>query len=173
MEPKKIVSLPNFMTGPVDVSRLTREAETIDDSLHQLKLRKSGTTVKMPKTSQLMDKLIRYYNLNMLHEKDRQELNKYLTHVKTNSPRIHMSFSSDASPIFLEEIVEWLRKNIHPEILLSVGLQPTIGVGCIVRTNNKYFDFSINQNIKKSRGILLKKISDLVSEPALSQVAHE
>jgi hypothetical protein len=173
MEHKRNIALPNFITGSVDIGRLLREIEAIDDSFLQLKLRKSGVNVKMPKTSLLMDRLISYYGLNLIHEKDRQELSKYLESVKTSSPGLHMSFSTDPSPAFLESIVSWLRANIHPEVLLSVGLQPTICVGSIVRTNNKYFDFSLSQNMKNSKKILLDKLAEDLQKKPVEQLSAE
>jgi len=38
-------------------------------------------------------------------------------------------------------------------------LQPTIAAGCIVRTTNKYFDFSLRQDFTDKRELLLKQIA--------------
>ena len=48
----------------------------------------------------------------------------------------------------------WLRREIHPLVLMTVGLQPNIGAGCIVRTTNKYFDFSLRQDFANKRDLL-------------------
>jgi hypothetical protein len=166
MEPSKNPVLPSFITGVIDLNRLIRETEGIDDAIDQLKLREPGSTVKLPKTSFLMDQLAGYYKLNLLHKKDRTNLIKYLSSIKTKAPVINISFSSDPSPRFLDGLITWLRANIHPEIMLSVGIQPTIGAGCVVRTTNKYFDFSLTENLRKSRGLLLKKITEAAAPVA-------
>ncbi|HSX47846.1 MAG TPA: hypothetical protein VLF63_03660 [Patescibacteria group bacterium] len=158
---RNINILPPFITGSIDINRLLREAINIDDNLHQLQLRESGSQVKLAKTSMLMDKLVDNYKLNLLKSEDRQKLITFLQKIKNDAPKVHMSFSSDPTPSFLEQIVSWLRNNVHQEVLLSVGLQPTIGAGCILRTTNKYFDFSLIENLKKNNKMLLNKITEL------------
>ena len=60
-----------------------------------------------------------------------------------------------APPAFVAKIVAWLRTEIHPLILLEIGLQPTIAAGCVIRTTNKYFDYSIGRHLKRNRGQLV------------------
>jgi ribosomal protein L30/L7E len=57
MAHEQALVLPMLVASPVDVGRLQRELTSIDEALVQLGLRKSGSEVKMPKTSQLMDQL--------------------------------------------------------------------------------------------------------------------
>ncbi len=154
-------SLPPTVAGPADVSRLLRELEAIDNSLLQLGLRSGGGSVKMPKTSKLMDQLIQHNELNLLHKDDRQTLKQYLGAIHDKAPVIHMSFGTDPSPAFMEKLVVWLRREIHPLLLLTTGLQPTIGAGCIVRTTNKYFDLSLRQDFAGKRQLLLDKLKGL------------
>jgi hypothetical protein len=153
------LALPVAVTGPADVGRLLRELELIDQSLLQLGLRKGGEEVKMPKTSRLMDQIAEMNKLNLLQKLDRAELEHFLAAIKEKAPVIHMSFSADPSVAFLEKLMSWLRREIHPAILLTIGLQPTIGAGCIVRTTNKQFDFSLREDFVNKRDILLSKIA--------------
>jgi hypothetical protein len=90
----------------------------------------------------------------MLHAEDRQRLQQFLVDIKERSPVIHVSFSADPSPLFAEKLVTWLRREIHPLLLLNIGLQPNIGAGCILRTTNKYFDFSLKQDFANKRNLL-------------------
>ncbi len=66
----------------------------------------------------------------------------------------------------------WLRQNIHPYVMVTVGVQPTIAAGCIVRSTNKYFDFSLRENFAGNRDILLNAISEQSVAPT-SAVAKE
>ena len=51
------VNLPVLVVSAVDVGRLIRELEAIDNALLQLGLRAGGSPVELPKTSQLMDQI--------------------------------------------------------------------------------------------------------------------
>lgn len=159
VDKKAILSLPMQVTSRVDVNRLLRELADIDATLLQLKLRKTGSDIKMPKTTKLMDQLIEINKLNLLHETDRKTLTQFLTNVKEKSPIIHMSFSADPSVAFMEKLVAWLRREIHPSVLITIGLQPNIGAGCVLRTTNRQFDFSLRQDFLKKRDLLKEKLS--------------
>jgi F0F1-type ATP synthase delta subunit len=139
----------------VDVGRLVNELETVDETLMQLELKGGGKEAKLPKTSRLLDQTVEFNKLNLLHPEDRRRLLDFLTEVREKAPVLHMSFGADPSPAFVEKLMAWLRREIHPVLLLSLGLQPSIGAGCIVRGNSKYFDFSLQQDFVKKRDLLL------------------
>lgn len=159
MAEHKTLALPVTAASPADIGRLLRELETIDENLLQLGIRKAGSEVKMLRTSHVMDQIIELNTLNLLHGTDRVRLQHFLTDIKQRSPVLHMSFSADPSPSFTEKLMTWLRKEIHPFVLLTVGLQPTIGAGCIVRTANKQFDFSLRQDFLRKRELLLSQLT--------------
>src|SRR5579884_941640 len=165
------LSLPTAVIGPMDLSRLLRELDNINEVMLQLKLRKSGDNVKLPKTTQLMDELIKANNVNLLEETDRLTLKHYLATIKEHAPLIHMSFSVDPSPLFLDKLIVWLRQNIHPMLLLTIGLQPNLGAGCIVRTTNRYFDLSLKQAFSDRRYLLIDRlIPDVGNSPHTAEV---
>jgi len=170
--PRQMVGLPVLVVSPVDVGRLTRELEAIDEALLQLSLRKSGTEVKMPKTSQLMDKMIELNKLNLLQEADRQILKEFLTMVTNRAPVLHISFSADPAVGFLEKLMAWLRREVHPLALVRVGLQPNIGAGCVVRTTNQQFDFSLKRDIEQKRDLLKQAISMPAPAPTAAQAVQ-
>jgi hypothetical protein len=153
-----ILLLPIGAVSRVDVGRLLREIQALDEFLSQAAVRTPGTPVKLPKTSKLLDEVININKLNALVAEDRQRLVSFLMTVKSRAPVLHMSFSADPSPLFVQRLITQLRKEIHPLVLLQVGLQPNIGAGCILRTTNKYFDLSLRQNLKAKHDILLNKI---------------
>lgn len=147
------------VSSPVDVGRLIRELEQLDDAVLQEGLRHKDKTPSMPKTSQLMDRLLQENHLDLLEKADRQRLREFLTGVKDKAPVLHISFSADPPASFIEKIMAWLRREIDPLVLMSVGLQPNIGAGCIVRGRNKQFDFSLRQDFLKKRDLLLQSIA--------------
>jgi hypothetical protein len=166
---RKFTGLPLIIVSPVDVSRLIRELETIDNYLLQQTVQKHE--LKMPTTTKLMDELIQLNKLNLLDKPERQQTQKFLTAIKQRAPLLHISFSADPSPLFIEKLMFWLRENIHPLVLLTVGLQPNIGAGCLVRTSNKYFDFSLNKHLSEDRTLLMKTLRDNILAAATPKPA--
>lgn len=150
--------LPNGVVTMSDVGRLMREAESVDNFLNQAAVRQPGTQVQLPKTSNVFDDLVSTSKLNLLQESDRKILSDYLHTVRTHAPILHIGFNTDPSPIFQQRLITWLRQQMNPNIILQIGLQPNIGAGCIVRTNNKVFDFSLRQKFSDQRMLLISKL---------------
>jgi F0F1-type ATP synthase delta subunit len=152
------LALPLQVATPVDVGRLLRELEQIDNLLMQAELRKEQNP-KLPKTSLLMDHLIGLNKLDLLQSTHRKQLQAFLVQVREKSPVLHMSFSADPAPVFIERLMTWLRREIDPLVLLTIGLQPNIGAGCIVRSRNKQFDLSLKQDMLDKRDALKQAIA--------------
>ncbi|HSX45624.1 MAG TPA: hypothetical protein VLG27_01300 [Candidatus Saccharimonadia bacterium] len=157
-EPRTPV-LPVLISSPAEITRLASELDQIDEVLMQLSMRTAGTDVKMPKTSRLMDMLVEHNKLNLLKPEDRVALKQFLVLVKDKAPRLHVSFGADPAPAFMDKLMTWLRKEISPYVLVTVGLQPNIGAGCIVRSTNKQFDFSLGKTFINKRELLMQKLT--------------
>ncbi len=157
----KILALPTNVVGRIDIGRLLREVDALDSFIEASAIREPGTQPPMPKTSRLLDEILLQNKLNALVNVDRLRLKEFLEAVKAEAPVLHMSFGADPSPLFAQKLIKWLREEIHPLVLLQVGLQPTIGAGCVVRSTNKQFDFSLRQRLRKQRDILIRKINEI------------
>ena len=179
MAPKPELTLPLLVTSPVDVGRLVREVETLDNSLMQQDVAGGGEPIKMPKTSLLLDAMIDTNKLNLTVPAERQRVAAFLQAVHAKAPVIHISFSADPAPAFIEKLMTWLRREINAQLLITVGLQPNIGAGCLVRTTNKYYDFSLRQNFTEKRALLMEKLhqaptattADSTADPTLQAVS--
>jgi F0F1-type ATP synthase delta subunit len=153
------LQVPALISSPSDVSRLHREVIALSEYLKQAALRSPGqATVKLPKTSRLLDELIIENKLNLLDTATREHLIGFLADLAKHAPIIHISFATDPSSAFLQKIVFWLRQNISPSVLVQVGLQPTIAVGCVLRTTNKYFDLSLRRRLTEHSAELIKDL---------------
>lgn len=148
-------ALPAVIASPSDVKSLRRELEVLNDFMHQASLRKGGKAVKMPQTSRLLDELADLTSANLLRQQDRDKLLKYLELLLKKAPVLHVSVASEPSVMFVEQLVLWLRANIHPQVLIRIGVQPAITAGCIVRTPNKQFDFSLRHTFDDRKGSLI------------------
>jgi hypothetical protein len=163
-------TLPLSIIQPVDIGHLLRELNQIDEQLRQDAIRGEGGAHKKEdadiKLSPDLDDLVKQANLSIQEQKTRTQLIEYLEHIKKDAPLIHISFGSEPSRSFLTKVTAWLRKEIDPNILVVVGLDPSIGAGSIVRTPNHVFDFSLSTRLKKNHSILGEKIKQVTAPVA-------
>lgn len=165
--------LPMQVFGVVEVRRLSHELETLDDYLRQAKVREGGgKQASLPRASRLLDATASENHLNLLEEADRQKLAGYLQQILEQAPTVHISFASDPSAAFLEKVVSWLRGNIHPLMLIRLGLQPSIAAGCVIRTANRSFDFSLRHRFTEERQLLLYSLEQKAGSAAAPQPAQ-
>ncbi len=156
-------NLPSFLFNRGDVLRLIREVNSLNDFFVGAAARQTGTAMQVPKTTRLLDQLAEANQINLLDASARKKLQNQLEALLQQAPYIHMSFASEPTPRTIEPILNWLRANIHPHILLQVGVQPSIAAGCIVRTQNKMFDMSIRTYLQKQAkflSILISGVAD-------------
>jgi hypothetical protein len=158
LQGEDILLLPVSVISRIDTGRLTKELEVVDQFLSQMAIRQPGTEIKMPRTSRLFDEITNINKLNVLQSTDRQRLMSFLINVSAKAPTIHISFSSDPSALFTQKLVSWIRSEIYPLALVQIGLQPNMGAGCTVRTTNKYFDFSLRENLKAKKNIFSERM---------------
>ncbi|HMH31079.1 MAG TPA: hypothetical protein VK534_01230 [Methylomirabilota bacterium] len=164
----KTLVLPAMVASPADASRLLRELETVGASLMDQDVRDSKRG-ELPKLSSLLEQAAGLNKLDLLEPAARTGLQQFLKLVHEKAPVIHMSFSADPDAKFIEALMVYLRKEIHPQVLLTIGLRPSIGAGCTVRTTNKYFDFSLRQDLDKKRDQLLASLETATQPQAQPQ----
>ncbi|HEX4774837.1 MAG TPA: hypothetical protein VH234_04950 [Candidatus Saccharimonadales bacterium] len=158
------LKLPTSVIGEVDVARLLRELNGLNDFFVGAQARTNGTAMQMPKLSRQLDQLAKDNSVNLLDNADRNKLLAGMQGIKSHSPKVQISFAADPSPKALEQILVWMRRHIHPHLLVQVGLQPSVAAGCILRTPNKVFDMSLRSNLKKQEPYLAKLITGAVNE---------
>lgn len=154
--PQAQIQIPLGAVTRADIGRLAKEAEAIDNFLQNASVRQPGTAVQLPKTSNLFDELVNTNRINLLQAADRQYLLKFLEELRVKAPTIHISFSTDPSSSFQVQLITWIRQQLHPYMLLRIGLQPSIGAGCMVRSTNKVFDFSLRQRFTDKKSALVE-----------------
>lgn len=168
MAPKvgAIMVLPLIVTSQVDVGRLIREAEALDNFLMQYDLKGQTDQAQLPKTTFVMDAAVDANKIDLLVPADRQRLMAFLQTIRAQAPVLHISFGANPAPAFIEKLMTWLRREIHPQVLITIGLQPNIGAGCLIRSTNKYYDFSLQKNFTKNRDLLMASVRAVVRDEA-------
>lgn len=156
--------LPTAIVSPIDLNQVIRELQAADEVLQQAGLRKGGEAVKLPRVERLLNEVAEANKTNLLVAEDRQLLLAFLTKLKDQAPVMHISFNADPSVAFLQKLITWIRQELHPLALVRVGLLPTIGAGCVLRTTNQVFDFSLRQQFDKQQQILIDSLKQLGSQ---------
>lgn len=152
------IILPLSVMTVSDVYRIEQDLIKADDFLVQSSMREGGKHVTLPRTNRLLEELASLNELNILDEADRKQLLRLLSQLRQHAPVLHFSFATDPSAAFLHKLTRWLRSNIHPVALVQVGLQPGIAAGCVLRTTNRYYDFSLRKHLFNNRNVLLDNI---------------
>jgi hypothetical protein len=163
MENKKLLVLPNAVISPTDIARMFREIESLDEFFRQSAIRTGGESQSIPRYSRILDEVVVVNNLNLLQSSDRELLQAALKDLSLHAPVLHISFSVDPPGPYVQKIVNWLRMNINGNVLVRVGLQPNIGAGCVVRTANKSFDFSLRRFFDSKHEFFMKKLHEVVA----------
>jgi hypothetical protein len=166
MDKNKII-LPSTIVSPTDIARLVREIETVDDYFRQLEIRGKEKTI--PRMSKLLDSTIAANQLSIDDSANREHIVQGLQTVQTSAPIMHISFSVDPPGSHVQSLVTWLRKNIDDNVLVTVGLQPNIGAGCVVRTTNKIFDLSLREYFTSKRDFFTKILHESMQESQSDQ----
>lgn len=152
--------LPPSIVTKVDVSHLVAEMEAIDNNLTTAAVRaeKGGPAVAQPVLSQQMADFLQQNELKLDEAQERMRLVKEIRAMKDAAPIVHMTFAVTADPESLGQLADWIRKSIHPQAVISVGLQPSLVAGVYLRTPNHVHDLSLKSKLANSRGVMVKEL---------------
>ena len=153
-----------IMTKP-DLHRLIREVEALDNYIHQNSIR-GKKSAALPRLTASLESLLRDNKTDVMDDKARAELRRVLAELLATAPVVHMSFAIEPSSFMTQKIVSWFRSEVHPALMLHTGVQPTIAAGCVLRTSNKFFDFSLRQHLKATQGLLMESIRSHTEDAA-------
>jgi G3E family GTPase len=157
--------LPPALVTRADLARLVREVEALDNELEAQKARNRATGqtgYRMPNASQGLSDFIELNKLDLNDDRARMLLKEQMKIMKDKAPIVHMTFAVEADPASLQSLVAYMRRELHPQALLSVGLQPSLVGGVYMRTPNHVHDFSVRAKLAQSRGVIAGDIEQLV-----------
>lgn len=155
--------LPPSVVSRVDLSRLIREIEWVDGELTSASVRaKAGSQAPAaPVLSATLTEFLAQNDVKLDNSLERTALIKEMRLLKDKVPVLHMTFAVSADPESLQELSAWIRQSIHPQAVISVGLQPGLVAGVYLRTPNHVHDFSVRARLQSSRGLLVKELEAL------------
>jgi len=160
--------LPARVVSRADMTRLIRELETVDNELEQQKARHQGSSghYQLPTLSQALSDFLTANKLDVGDDHVRLDLKAQLRKLKDHAPVLHMTFATEVDPESMQSITAWVRRELHPQALVSAGLQPSLVAGVYVRTPNHVHDLSIRSFMKDSRKLIVEAL-DQLKEPAV------
>lgn len=164
---KEAMKLPTSIVSTGDARRLRRDIAALEETLQAIRLRTNAPVAKLPRLSRMLEEFASTNRLNLLMPDDRHHMAVFMDYVIKKAPVMHISFASEATRKFTTELVVWLRTNYDSEMLLEVGLEPNIAAGCVVRTTNKMFDFSLIKHLQGQRSLLMEKLLGTSSRPLI------
>src|SRR4051812_12991555 len=159
--------LPASVISKVDISHLVSEVERVDNQMtaDEVHNKDNPDAQKVqPALSQPLTDFISQNNLSLDDGRNRAELIKELRLMKDKVPIIHMTFSVEADPESLQQLSRWLRESVHPQAVISVGMQPSLIAGVYLRTPNHVRDLSLRSMITGKHNELVKELETLRSQ---------
>jgi G3E family GTPase len=159
-------ALPPALVTRADLSRLVRDMESIDNDLESQKARNRATgktDYHLPTLSKGLSDFADLNKLDLADDQTRVLLKQQMQTLKEHAPVLHMTFAVEADPLSLQKLIDYIRKEIHPQALLSVGMQPSLVGGVYLRTPNHIHDMSIRSRLEAARGTIAQDIERLTN----------
>lgn len=154
--------LPSSIVTRVDFSRILRELEKVDNDLAAERIRaKDGGQIHAPTLSGPLEDFLVQNRIQLSTSQQFADLIKQMRLIKDKAPVIHLTFAVTADRESLQWLAEWLRREIHPQALVSVGLQPALVAGVYIRTPNHVHDLSLRAALAKQHDSLVKDLEAL------------
>lgn len=151
--------LPPALIGRSDVSRLLREIEEVDYALETQAIRTPTQPLTIPAMSRALQETLALNNIEATNLDERKRMIDALRDAKETAPNVQITFAIDPEPSITSFLVKWIRDNLHPRALITVGLQPAIIGGCVVRTPDHIYDFSLRKRFEDEQGNLIQAIN--------------
>lgn len=155
--------LPPALIGRADVSRLLREIEQVDYALETQTIRTPDQPLTIPAMSRALKETLTLNNIEVTNLDERKRMLDSLRDAKERAPNVQITFAIDPEPAITSQLVAWIRENLHPRALITVGLQPSIIGGCVVRTPDHIYDFSLRKRFKDEQANLIQAINTAIA----------
>lgn len=170
LENENALSLPPSLISNTDVARLIRELEAVDNEFEQQVARNPGAAPIVPSLSRSLAAICQDNNLLLADSEVRASLRQKLVSIKDSAPVVHITFASEAEPEVVGQLVSWIRARLHPSALVTTGQQPNIVGGCIVRTPDHIYDFSLRERFRASQGAFIEALGVALGKTPYIQV---
>lgn len=159
-KPEQLI-LPPSITGRSEISRILLEIEAVDYDFEAQTIRTPDAPLVVPPTSRRLQQLAEINTVTIEDVKQRKHLIDQLRSAKDKAPTLHIAFASEPEPAILSQLVAWIRQNLHPVALVTVGIQPGLVGGCVIRTPDHIYDFSFRNHLRSAQPMLVERLRAL------------
>ncbi len=157
--------VPGEIVSPTDIARLIAEIDRLSEFFESRATKNSAATedsvdgpkvsqTKFPRLSSQLDKISKLNGLNILKYQDMDFLREALQNIFDKAPVFKISFAVEPSRAQIVKILNWMRANIKPDLLLKIGLNPSLSGGCVLDTGENVYDFSLKKYFADKRKYL-------------------
>jgi hypothetical protein len=155
--------LPPSVVSKIDLSRLVSEVERLDIELTSSAVRsKVGSAAQVaPTLSEQLTDFLTQNQLKFQTGQERSELVKQLRLLKEKVPVLNMTFAVVADRDSLQQLAQWVRTTVHPQAVITAGLQPALVAGVYLRTPNHVHDLSLRKMLSGRHEDLVKELETL------------
>ena len=154
------LTLPASLVGRADIVRVLREIEELDNDLTSQAIREPGKPLTVPSLSKSVSELVELNGIALTDQGSRTGLVANMRLAK-NSPSVQLTFATEPEIEVVIDLVAWIRTHLHPAALVIIGLQPAIVGGCVVRTPDHIYDFSMRAHFKAALPTLASDLARL------------
>lgn len=155
------MKLSTWVIGVAELNRVLRELKRLDELVAQNTYRQLIAPADFPSVSRSLEQLATVNTIDLAKTQSRSDLRRFLEETKAHAPTVHIGLAHQADDEELAPLVSWVRAELCPTALVTVGIQPGIIGGCTVRTTNHYYDFSLKQHFDTAREALLTNMKAL------------
>lgn len=107
-------------------------------------------------TSALLMNVLQTAGVSSRDLKALEQLQSEIKAVRDQAPTVHMMLAALPNRAMKRLIVEWFRRELHPQLLLTFSARGDIGGGFILRAGSKQYDFSFRARILANKQRLVE-----------------
>ena len=148
------------ISSPIQIMGLINRLEDWRGNVHQHQI-KRRLHLKAP--DQVDQQLVK--DLRSLHVKaeldDATEVDALIATIKDwlkQAPVVHLTFSTPPARSVQDQIIDWLHKELDPNMLVDFEVDGSIAAGFVLRTKNHTYNFTANQLLWQGRARLAELV---------------
>ncbi len=156
------IQLPASIVTPQDIARLELELTGFIDWFQHNSIKQQMHVSKgaaMPGLSREAVELIRQSSIEgSLTQTGIESLQQSIIRIRQHAPTMSVTLAAPAGVQLKQQLVEWCRNEIRPDILIDFRFNATILGGMVVRYGSHVFDWSWRRAVLNNRSSFAKEL---------------
>jgi hypothetical protein len=150
-------SLPAAIATKHQFALFLDEVEAVDSALTTESIRASKGMKPKDKVEipPLVTEFFEENQLKVSNGQTRSMVLAWLRALRRTVPVMHVTFAAEPDDASLAQIAHWMRRSVHPHVMIEAGFQPGLVAGMYMRAANRVFDYSLRSRLEAQRGSLI------------------